>query len=680
MYVHRGIIIILLVVFLSVNSYPLIGSNQDLQQVWTKWIEEEVVYIITAQERDVFLSLTSDKEKEGFKRAFWLQRDPTPGTPANEFKDEHYRRLRYASEHFGRGTIKLGGETDRGKIYIILGEPADIQRFYETSANMVPTELWQYYGDTSLGLPPAFYIVFIQDRNLGDYRLYSPSLDGPQRLFQTASSTGDRFQAYLRIKDISGELAEASLSLIPGRGGDPASQGSELSSDILISNIQELPSKKMKSEWADAFVRHKDIVTTDYSVNYIGNNSILFVHQENGKNYLHYVIEPFRLSVNQFEDTIYAPLKINSKISDHSGKMIYQEEKNIQVEMDPKDFKAVERGILAIGDVTPIVEGVYSIDLLLRNSNSKEFSSIENAVSSPPPDTFAVSPVLLLYDEKTVPLNPETIAFLFSGHQLYPNTRGIYTNSDKLMIYFEIYNPSSKYADCVVSIDINDGELNRAHQEEPVGAQTYFLKKFILQSYKPGYYTVLISVTDIAGNRISQQKSEFSISQIAAIPRPWRYSKVYPPLNHAYYSLIRAYQYLGLQEYDLVIKEIENLYNKADPHKEMAKLLAKAYFNMKDYQKVVDILAPLSEVHDFEISELMGKSYFALGQYEFAIDYFKKTLLEGGEITEIINFLGYCYLKINDAKQALEQYERSLSLSPDQPEITKIVQQLKKKI
>ena len=209
-------------IFINFLSFAGQSTKQDLPDVWRKWLNEEVVYIITPKEREVFLHLKSEKERIAFMQALWLQRDPTPGTPTNEFRDEHYRRLRYATEYYGRGTVKLGWETDRGRIYIILGAPTDTQRYFETSADLVPTELWQYYGDTSLGLPPVFYVVFYQDGGAGDYKLYSPSFDGPQRLMAGNSQRLDRSEAYQKIKQVSAELAEASLSLIPGTGGDPA--------------------------------------------------------------------------------------------------------------------------------------------------------------------------------------------------------------------------------------------------------------------------------------------------------------------------------------------------------------------------------------------------------------------------------------------------------------------------
>src|SRR4030065_1386424 len=104
-------------------------SNPKMPESYRLWLDEEVVYIITSKERDVFRKLETDKERDIFIEAFWKHRDPTPGTPRNELKEEHFRRLSYAKEYYGRGTPRPGWMTDRGRIYIILGPPQNIATF-----------------------------------------------------------------------------------------------------------------------------------------------------------------------------------------------------------------------------------------------------------------------------------------------------------------------------------------------------------------------------------------------------------------------------------------------------------------------------------------------------------------------------------------------------------------------
>ena len=92
---------------------------------YKKWLNEDVRWIITPEELSAFKQLSNDEERDQFIEQFWLRRDPTPDTVENEYKEEHYRRIAYANEHFAAG--KAGWRTDRGRIYIVFGPPDEIE-------------------------------------------------------------------------------------------------------------------------------------------------------------------------------------------------------------------------------------------------------------------------------------------------------------------------------------------------------------------------------------------------------------------------------------------------------------------------------------------------------------------------------------------------------------------------
>jgi GWxTD domain-containing protein len=99
--------------------------KQELSKPYKKWLEEDVIYIITDEERAAFRQLSNDEERDNFIEAFWQRRDPTPDTEENEYKEEHYQRIAYANEHFAAGVP--GWKTDRGRIYIVFGKPDEIE-------------------------------------------------------------------------------------------------------------------------------------------------------------------------------------------------------------------------------------------------------------------------------------------------------------------------------------------------------------------------------------------------------------------------------------------------------------------------------------------------------------------------------------------------------------------------
>src|SRR3954468_13794132 len=128
--------------------------RKELETPYKKWLNEDVVYIITDEERQAWKRLATDEEREQFIEQFWLRRDPTPDTAENEFKEEHYRRIAYANEHYAAGMP--GWKTDRGRIYITFGPPTSIdshpmggpyQRSPEEgggSTTTFPFEVWRY--------------------------------------------------------------------------------------------------------------------------------------------------------------------------------------------------------------------------------------------------------------------------------------------------------------------------------------------------------------------------------------------------------------------------------------------------------------------------------------------------------------------------------------------------------
>jgi len=146
------------------------GADQK-QTVYRKWLNEDVAYIITDAERAAFKNLTTNDELEQFIQQFWERRDPTPGTPENEFKEEHYRRIAYANAHFASQIA--GWKTDRGRIYITFGPPDEIDSHANGEATAdppnVPFEQWRYRFIEGVG--SNVILQFIDRERNGEYRM-----------------------------------------------------------------------------------------------------------------------------------------------------------------------------------------------------------------------------------------------------------------------------------------------------------------------------------------------------------------------------------------------------------------------------------------------------------------------------------------------------------------------------
>ena len=152
-----------------------------------KWMKQDVAYIISAEEKEAFKRLTTDDERYQFIEQFWLRRDPTPDTPDNEAKQEHYRRIAFANERYASG--KPGWETDRGRVYITFGPPDQIDSHssggtYERPPEegggttvTFPFEVWRYRYIEGRALGEEVRIEFVDPSFSGEYRMALRSKD-----------------------------------------------------------------------------------------------------------------------------------------------------------------------------------------------------------------------------------------------------------------------------------------------------------------------------------------------------------------------------------------------------------------------------------------------------------------------------------------------------------------------
>ena len=155
------------------------AAQAPLPSRFNKWLEEDVRWIITGQERARFLDLSTDEQRDKFVADFWERRNPTPGSPENSFKTEHYRRIAYANSHFTftdkKDKSTPGWKTDRGRIYILYGTPDSIDKHagggYQLASGVKavtdPLELWYYKSIPHVG--QDITIKFVDKCRCGGY-------------------------------------------------------------------------------------------------------------------------------------------------------------------------------------------------------------------------------------------------------------------------------------------------------------------------------------------------------------------------------------------------------------------------------------------------------------------------------------------------------------------------------
>ncbi len=650
-----------------------------------KWLEEEAVYIITSREKEVFLDLTTDRERNLFIEAFWKHRDPTPGSSINEFKKEHYRRISHVNHFFGRRAPRAGWRTDRGRMYIILGEPNDIQRLDGTTSTY-PSEIWFYQGKTDLGLPAGFSLVFFQKSGIGEYRLYSPFKDGPQGLMPGYDGDPtDYLAAYQKLRDIQPDLALVSLSLIPGESsyfGRPS-----LSSERLISKIESAPQRQIEDRYAQKFLQYKDIVDVEYTANYIDSDYLVKVIKDtSGVNFVHYVVELPRLSVNLYEKTYYTTLKINGTVLDLEGKTIYQYEKTIKLEFDEDQMKKVSLKPFNLHDMFPFIPGNYEFSALIKNEVSKEFTSIERDIVIPHDDSSSkMSSLILGYqasrnDMKQKKLKP----FRLGSYQIFCQPSRIFLRGDNVVVAFQILglNQELKEKGEIKFTFFKSGKefhsLTRKISEYPESPN--FLEEFSLRDFLPAHYRLRVSfVAD--GREVLFESDEFDVTYLDSIPRPWIYSRILPDIKDPFYAYIIGAQFFNAGKTKQARLNFEKAFQKNPNSVDYALGLAQTYGILAEYRKIESILLPFLSLPKpkYEVFLMMGKAYQNLGELNKAIEIYDKAISRFGLNINLLNSVGICYFQQGRTEEALTTWEKSLEINPNQPQIKKNVNALKKK-
>ncbi len=688
---------ILFIFSISLYSKP----NTELPDKYSKWLNEDVVYIITPVEKEVFLKLEDDRERDLFIEEFWRQRDPTPGTPRNEFKDEHYRRIEYADKVFGRGTPTKGWRTDRGKFYIMLGKPNHVERFLTSDIN--PCEIWYYSGNPKLGQAPSYRLLFFQRYGTGEFELYSPAADGPKSLIpfnmrrpdielppglvHKLEGIGDVLDerdanAYaILLLNVGLDLAEAALSNIPGRSGPDHI----IPSTILLGEVETYPHKKVADDYAYEFLEHKAVVEVSYSVHYIGNQALVDVIQDpSGLFNVHYVIIPEVLSIDSYADKYFANLKASLHLTDPAGKTIYQGERNVPLELNKNELKVLQKCAFQLCDSFPVISGDYILNLLLENMVTKEFTSFEKKISVPEGDSLQMSSLILARKVDTDSIySQSTKAFQVGNLQIYPSVTNRFLARDSLFLFFQIHGLAQAWKEKgVLAFTFYQGE--RVIQTKRRKVSEYqsgrsFLEEFSLQHLTPGKYSVEVSLLDQAGRKHLSGIASLMISD-QPFRGTWLVSQTNPPADDPHYAYVLGNQYLNKGETEKAHDAFAQAYEAAPDSLEYTLGYTRILAIMREFQRVREILLPFEQAgqEDFSLFLYLGRASQELGELEPAIAFYQKALSHRGNIAEILNSIGECYLRLGNVDQALRAWEASLEINPKQERIRERIDKLKR--
>ncbi len=655
-----------------------------LPEKYRKWLEEEVVYIISQKEREVFLRLENDRQRDIFIEAFWKQRDPNPNTPENEFKTEHYRRLEYANKHFGKESPGPGWRSDMGKIYIMLGEPQSTEK-YENLYDLYPTIIWFYQGMAEYGLPNAFSVVFYKPDGTGEYKLYSPIKDGPMKLMPHYSGDMTAYaEAFSKLTDIEPNVAKVSLSLIEG---EPLTDlVPSISSDVLINQkIPAAPTYKVRSTYAEKLFRYQDIIEVEYTANYIDSDALVSVYQSpSGIYYVHYLIEPKKLSLERNDNNYQTTIVINGIVTDMESKPVYQFDRRIPLNLRGDQVASIQDRQMSFQDVFPLIPGKYRLSILFKNFISKEFTSLETTLNIPE-NQLQISPVLLstrlTRNSQYRGLNK---AFLLNDLQFSPTPRNDFVLGDRMYAFFQVWPLSPQMRNSgSLSYEVvrENGEIVKSFSKKlaEYTEGNVFYEEFVLEGWTPANYTLKVNLQDGNGHTVASEKANFFISHLPALPRSWVMTQPVDGDNSPVVQHALGLQYWNRKDLPRARRYLEAAHKKDPAEPVYAQDFCRLLYFEEKYQEVLNIALPFINQGNKDFLEIVGQSFQALKQYQQAIDHYKQYLAHFGTNINVLNAIGECYYQLGDMEEALYAWERSLQIEPSQTGIKDRVKAIKEK-
>jgi len=676
------------IVFILISALPFFPQG-ELPARYREWLED-VSPIITRMEQEIFSKLKTDADREKFIRFFWRQRDPYPDTSENEFYKEYMERVRFADQNFGHESSGRGSQTERGYFYLLLGKPLERQ-FFTTQSQIWPAELWYYQGQVEYGLPAYFYLIFYQPQGIGEYRLYSPGVEGPEKLIipSMSSRSLSRARAYQTIKEVSSELAGASLSYLPG---EQRLEAGAFSSTTIIASIHAVPEKKFSDAYARSYLSYKDYVETEYSDNFIDSSFACQVFRHGGQPFVHWTLEPKKMNFVDRDSRIVASFELVLRLEDDKGNPVLEKTEEIPLTVTPEQYKAHERRLFAFQDILPVIPGRFRLFGLLKNKSAQDFTSFSAVVEAPQPEAGIRPGALLLYHSRerlSQRASGALRAFTFGGTHYLISAKKEFPLQSEMGAYVQMFSAGkiSLPAQSTAVLEIREADsqtaafsqkkkLSEVLAEDGEGLDT---GTFSLAALKPGYYLAEFSLFDPNGQKILSASANFVLLAQAAPVLPWVYAKGNPAFPNPQDLAALGTEYFLTGQYSKALAPAEQaLQMRDDPANRL--LLGKVFYAVGRYQDSIETLRSGEEAGlSRDAAKVMAASYAALKDWASALVLLEKLMAEATEVS-VLNLAGECYLNSGRPDQALPLLEKSLQLDPNQPSVKEFLEKARAEV
>ena len=500
-------------------------TYKELDNSFKTWLNEDVVYIISPEERSAFLQLSTNEEREQFIEQFWLRRSSNPDMPDNDFKEEHYRRIAYANEHFASGIP--GWKTDRGRIYIIWGAPDEIESHptggtYDRpmeegggSTTTYPWERWRYrYLE---GIQENVELEFVDPSGSGEYHLTMDPSEKDALLY--VPGAGLTLMESMGLASKTDRFTRSDgTHLGTSLGGQPASLN-EFTRLELYAKVQRPPEVKYKD--LEALVTSR-MVRDQVKFNY--RTDFLKVTNDT-------VLVPVTVQVpnNQLQfkdkDGVYtAELNIFGRVSTLTGRIVQTFEDPVTRDYPETLYKQAMKQSSVYQKALPLRPGLYRLDVVIKDVNSGNVGAVNSRLAVPRyEDEKLDASTLILADQiEHVPAKQiGTGQFVLGSSKVRPRLDADFTTADKLGIYLQVYNlkpdekthkSSATFTYTVRKADQQIMQFKETSEDmKQTGDQVTIERLLPLATLAPGKYTLEVSATDKLAQATISRSADFSI-------------------------------------------------------------------------------------------------------------------------------------------------------------------------
>ncbi len=504
--------------------------RKELRGPFKRWLDEDVKYIITGEERKAFIQMSTDDERENFIEQFWLRRDPTPDSMENEYKEEHYRRIAYTNERYASGIP--GWRTDRGRIYIAYGPPDEIeshpsggqyQRPYDEGGGFTstyPFEIWRYRWIEGIG--SDILLEFVDPTMTGEYRLTMDPSEKDALLFVPGAGLTLSEQMGLTTKADRFRRTDGTRMGTP-IGGAQSIRYNQFERLQLYANIFKPPAVKFKD--LEAIINSTIEYNTlpfDVDIHFVRvtNSAVLTGITVMLKN---------KDLVFKEEDGLHkAVANIFGRLTTMTRRVHTTFEDTVSVQTTAERLQQEGDRASIYNKSEPLAPGMYRLELVVKDLVGETMGTYRTAVRVPEYDDEALAASSLILADKIERVPVRSLGagqFVIGSSKVRPRLNDEFKRNEKMGIYMQVYNfgqneetqkPQGQITYRIARLDNPDEFL--LDFSEDVNAirgasvrQVVIEKLLPLSSLEPGEYRLNLQVNDGIKNESLNPTATFKV-------------------------------------------------------------------------------------------------------------------------------------------------------------------------